>query len=404
MSKKYKRQYRKPQQGRKALGEPSPVVTIEKCVFGGDGLARHDGRTYFVSRALPGEKVQLGPVYKKKQVYLSSVQEIIEASPYRREAPCSYYDECGGCNWQHVEYEHQLELKLSMVKESLNHVFGEDCIPEIELISGEEWYYRHRAQLKVRDGEIGFFANKSHDVVDILHCRVLCKELNVFMNEARDYDLSHIKEIKVIAGSHGKVASYPILQESTVMIDEMDVNGKKIEVTGMSFFQQNRELTPKLGDWVRKRVKGGNVIDLFGGSGFFSLMVHDSVKEVVLVELEESLTRLAEKNVLNNKAENIEVVCSSVDNFFSSEHFKDLSHDVTVIVDPPRGGLSRSTVEVLSNTPMEQLIYVACDPNTQVRDVKLLKEQGGFEIKECALFDLYPNTHHMETVLVLQRK
>jgi 23S rRNA (uracil1939-C5)-methyltransferase len=385
-------------------------LRIDTCVHGGDGLARLDGHTYFVTGGLPGDLVKTGPVYQKSKCYFTEVAEVLEPSPFRRSPPCELASSCGGCDWQHVEREAQVELKINIFKDGLRRLGGVKGTNELNVQSyfGQENAYRHRAQFKLSDsGSCGFFAKKSHEVIDIRNCPVLVDELNTFAAEVREYiktePLKDVTQIKAMAGSKGQVASHPHLENICSEKVEVAVNGFTFEVSGQSFFQQNREMTPILGQWVADQFKGEFGLDLFGGSGFFSLMIQDKVKEVLLVERDQHLVDLARETFRRHDLSHLKAEAMSTEAFFKSTLAKNLSPATSVVVDPPRAGLGKTVCEKLSRLSIKQLIYVACDPATQARDVKWLSEMGGFVISKAALFDLYPNTHHMETVLVLER-
>ena len=406
-----KKQHDRPRREKKSPVSQGAELTIETCVHGGDGLARHDGKTYFVTGGLPGDVVKTGPIYKKGNCFFTEVTEVLVSSEMRRSPPCSLANDCGGCDWQHVKYPAQVDIKVSIFKDGLRRLGfvknTENLV--VETYFGKERAYRHRAQFKISEsGEVGFFAKNSHEVIQIPHCPVLVDELNSFMNELNKEHHEHavqlqgVSQIKAMAGSKGEVASHPYLPTLSVKNVEVEVNGYALDVSGQSFFQQNRELTPVLGKWVAEQCDGDFALDLFGGSGFFSLMIQNKVKKILLIERDPHLVDLAKKTFEKHGLSHLTAESMSAEAFFKSRA-KSISAQTTVIVDPPRAGLGRIVCEHLSRLNMKQLIYVACDPATQARDIRWLSEMGGFEIKKAALFDLYPNTHHMETVLVLER-
>jgi 23S rRNA (uracil1939-C5)-methyltransferase len=377
------------------------IVNIEKCVHGGDGLARHDGKTYFIKDGIPGDTVSLRSITKKKRSFFAEIERVIKPSADRREPPCLHYSECGGCDWQHMTHNAQLKYKVAIFKDTLRFLGGVEESVQVESISGKEWNYRHRAQLKVQENSIGFYARKSHEVVAIESCPVLTEEINSSLQAFKEQDLSDIQQIKVFSNHKGVIASEP--QFNNISTHEVctEINGKQLMVSGSGFFQQNRELTPLLGSWVAKAVKTDYVIDLYGGSGFFSWMVHDQVKEIMLVEKEPELIRLAEETKRINNISNVKTLKMTAEKFFISQHFKNIKKHATLIVDPPRGGLHKNILPRLTKLRCARIIYVSCDPATQARDIKILIASGKFTLSQTALFDLYPNTHHMESVIIL---
>lgn len=379
------------------------IVEIEKCVHGGDGLARHGGKTYFVAGAVPGDVVSLCSVTQKKRSFFAEIKEIIKPSPDRREAPCSHYQECGGCNWQHMTHGAQLKSKLAIFNDTLRFLGGIKELPLVESLSGNEWNYRHRAQLKVEGGKVGFFSRKSHRVIDLDHCPVMTEGINASLASFKKSYLEKIHEIKLFANRKGELATEPIIPNVSQRKVSTEINGVRMMVSGGGFFQQNQELTPLMGSWVAQSLKGAYAIDLYGGSGFFSWMIHDKVKEVLLVERERELVSLAEETMKLNRISNVRAHCMTAEKFFSSKHFKKIKTDSTLIVDPPRGGLHKKILPLLSQLECTRIIYVSCDPATQARDLKVLLSSGKFSLMKAALFDLYPNTHHMESAVILDR-
>jgi 23S rRNA (uracil1939-C5)-methyltransferase len=377
------------------------IVEIEKCVHGGDGLARHEGKTYFVEGGVPGDIVSLCSVKQKKRSFFAEIKEVIRSSSDRREPPCIHYKDCGGCDWQQMTHEAQLKSKMSIFKDTLRFIGGIDHPIQIESVSGKEWKYRHRAQFKVEGDAVGFYARKSHRVVEINACQVLTDDINDSLNSIKENAPDNVSQIKIFSSLNGKLATEPLLSQISTKKVETEINGVRVMVSGGGFFQQNRELTPQLGAWVAESLMGDYGIDLYGGSGFFSWMIHDRVKEVLLVEKEPELIHLAEETTKLNNIKNVKTHCMTAEKFFSSQHFKKIREDATLILDPPRGGLHKKILPQLAKLKCARIIYVSCDPATQARDIKSLCSAGKFEIKKAALFDLYPNTHHMESVIIL---
>jgi 23S rRNA (uracil1939-C5)-methyltransferase len=385
--------------------EPSEIIVeIEKCVHGGDGLARHEGKTYFVSGGVPGDIVSLHSVTRKKRSFFAQIERVIEPSSDRRDPPCQYYLKCGGCNWQHMTHEAQLKHKALIFKDTLRFLGGINDDIQVENISGEEWNYRHRAQFKIEGDSVGFYGRKSHEVVDINSCPVLTADINESLQALKEASLSEAQQIKIFSNEKGELASEPTIHDLTQEKVCTEINGVRMMVSGGGFFQQNRELTPQLGKWVAQTLKGEYAIDLYGGSGFFSWMIHEQVKEVLLVEKEPRLVSLAEETMKLNGIKNVKPHCMTAEKFFSSQQFKKIKSDGTLIVDPPRGGLHKTILPRLAKLKCARIIYVSCDPATQARDIKVLSASGNFILSRAALFDLYPNTNHMESVVVLDHR
>jgi 23S rRNA (uracil1939-C5)-methyltransferase len=385
---------------------PSIVIQIEKLVHGGLGIGFHGGKTYFVEGVCPGETVLLKDCTSVGRNTFAKVGELMQASPQRRQPFCSVVDECGGCDWQHLNYKAQLEAKKSIFIDCLKRLGKLPDFPEVEIFFGDEQHYRHRAQFKTDGAKVGFYGAQSHQVVEFSQCPILVDELNDFAKALRQVppqQLAKLKDIKAIAGSEGQVASEPAFQNYSSTATSITCQGFKFVVSGDGFFQQNRNLTGQMGGWVQQQLQGDLCYDLFGGSGFFSLMVHKSFKRVILIERSKALVKLAKATFQANRVFNIQAKSMSSETFFQSLRSETQPQSCSIIVDPPRGGLSPEVREGIINSTCESLVYVACDPATQARDLGELVRLGGFQLKKLALFDLYPNTHHMETAGVLVR-
>ncbi len=378
------------------------LLYIEKLIFGGLGLSRTKDGVVFVEQVIPGETVEAEIVGEKSHTPVAYPVKIIEKSPLRRKSPCKYYGICGGCNFQYLEYFQQLNSKKDMFIECLQRIGKINDIPDIELFDSPEWEYRIRAQIKVdlEKENLGFFKKKTNEVVSIEQCPLLVPEINTVFRKQKEVVsnlTNRIKQIKIIAGDDN-VTAFPVIPDITKNQAKIKVSNRVFSVTGESFFQGNRFLLEKMGTWAKPYVKGNFFIDMFGGIGFFSIILGDKFSRGLLIENNTPQVKCAQRNFAENKMSHIDTEAISAEKYLSR---KNPPKTDCLIVDPPRPGLTRKVREGIRDLQPESILYISCNPSTQARDVGFFTKKCGYTIKKAALFDLYPQTHHMETGLLL---
>ncbi|MBD3344970.1 MAG: hypothetical protein GF401_07900 [Chitinivibrionales bacterium] len=380
-------------------------LEIEKLVYGGWGLARTDQGIVFVSDVIPGETVRAQQIGVRSDCPIAQPVEIIEPSPNRRNPVCACAQECGGCDWQHIAHPVQLTIKKKVFLECLERTGKLHDLPPVQIFSAHEWNYRLRVQFKVEParGKKGFYKKGTNEIVDIPACRLLAAPLNDFFADL-DLHLASLPEstaeIKAVCGSDGVVASYPAVNGTVMKKALIDVAGSRLSVSGTSFFQSNRHLLEPLGKWAGPWLEGDTFVDLYGGGGFFSVMLGDAFKKGLCIDNEIECIDLAKENLYNNNLPHVETRLVSAENFLLNPSIKDID---CLIVDPPRPGLTRNAREGISALNPNQILYVSCNPSTQARDIGYFVNKMGYTIYKAALFDLYPQTHHMETAIILNK-
>lgn len=373
-------------------------VTIEKMVFGGQGLARTDSGVVFVENGLPGEIVEIVPETRKHDCQVGRIVNILKASDLRREPPCSFAGICGGCDWLFIRYPGQLQFKRDIFIDCLKRIGKLESFPEPEVYESPEFGYRIRAQIKVdQSGKCGFFRKKSHDVVQIGKCPLLCDNINGLLKVFSEKSaILPPGSLRVVAGD-SSITSDPLISGLTEVSTEISVSQKKFKISGGSFFQSNRYLLNKLGTWALPDIQGDTCIDLYGGIGFFSIMLSEKIKKGILVESFAEQVQMARQNYFLNGIEHFSAVKSQVEHIRGVVKWKpDL-----LIIDPPRPGLTRIAREEIVNIDARQILYISCNCSTQARDLGYLVNKCGYSIKRMAVFDLYPNTVHLETAVIL---
>lgn len=380
-------------------------LEIEKLVTKGDGLARHEGKAVFVSGALPGETV-LARVTETKGDYLrAQTSEVLVASDQRVVPLCPYYDECGGCDLQHASLDAQVVAKQAVVAENLLRVgsidISDDTIHVLQVVRSPAWGYRTRVRFHVdiEGNRAGFLARQSNDLVDIRHCPILCESLNRLLGEKRPLLMRAAAMRRATEGwqQRKRWVEVPVFAgDDRVSLSTTEVSveilGKKLWADSNVFFQSNRAVLPEMVEFVRTRVTGTSIVDLYAGVGTFSAFVEGHDRQVVAVERDKRCLELARKHLLQTE-------------FFtqSAEHWGRSRRSArvdTVIVDPPRTGLDRDVVEAIASWKPETIIYMSCDNVTLARDCKRLAAHG-YRVDTLRVFDLYPQTSHIECGVVL---
>lgn len=378
-------------------------LTCEKLLFGGLSLCRTDEGVIFTEGLLPGESANCSPVGKKGGVPLYAVDEIVETVGSRRTPFCGYYGECGGCNWQHMSYEAQVEAKIDIFHDALNRLGKVTLEKEIERFTAQEQGYRIRAQFKLaRDGSaLGFFKKGSNEIVAINSCPLLSEGLNELLRTQEQLldRCAGKKQMKVL-DLGDEVLSMPAVHGLTSKAGIKKLGSHELPLKGDSFFQSNQFLTETLASWCSEELTGTNLLDLFGGVGLFTLFHGCHFKSALLVEIEKSMVKESRRCFAMNGLDHAEALALSAEHFFANppkQHFD------SVIVDPPRPGLTKEVRQGIKKLAPETLLYISCNPTTQARDVGYFVNELGYSIERVALFDLYPNTHHMETGILLRK-
>jgi 23S rRNA (uracil1939-C5)-methyltransferase len=426
-------------------------ITIEKLVYGGEGLAHHNGSTVFVPFVLPTERVSAAAVEQNKKFIRARVERVLEPSPDRAEARCAHFGICGGCDYQHIPYESQLKYKTEILRETLRRLGRIDWPGEITAHRSPPWAYRNRARWKVRPlGEngtpgtgIGYFRANSTALCAVEDCAVLSplllKTLLALRAAAAEGALPReLREIEAFAGSNDSkllltatFAGFPpraqelsdnlrrILPDLASLLfhdptrERMELDGPgyiETEAAGsiyrvghFSFFQVNRFLVDLLVHQAAEAAGQGRLaLDLFAGVGLFSVALAKLFTRVVAVESNPAAARDLEANAsgrVSAAGRSVEVRAADVEQFLSK--FKERPE--LVMLDPPRAGLTPGIVQHLARLSPPRLTYVSCDPPTLARDLAAFVSKG-YELSRVDLFDLFPQTFHMEAVVTLRRR
>jgi 23S rRNA (uracil1939-C5)-methyltransferase len=434
-------------------------LTIEKMAYKGFGLGFYNSKPVFVKQAVTGDVVQVKTTFKKKGVFFAEIENILQSSAARRTADCEVFGKCGGCDWLHISYPEQLVSKQQIIEE----IFRKFQVENIEPIqaSQNEFGYRNKVFMPVQknDGEelqIGIFAKNTHKVIAHKNCKLqppvfdeIAQEFlkYVIASKAKIYDekkysgnIRHLgirysqqnNEILVIVVT--KNSKLPFTNQLTRILTNkfpnivgivQNVNKDKVnkilgekskilygrsylkeklgklkyQVDYRSFFQVNIGVSNQLLQFVKKYINEQDVVlDTYCGVGSIGLFLADKAKWVIGIENNENAIKDAKKNAEINNIQNVDFI--HLDTNLLAE--KQLSeHDITTIIfDPPRKGLNRTDIEMAKK--YSKIIYISCNPTTQQRDVQYFVKHG-FKLSKLKCFDMFPQTYHIENVVVLEK-
>ncbi len=426
------------------------MVKVEKLVFGGDGLARlPDGKVVFVSYSIPGEVLKIKITRDYGDYAEAEIEEILERSPFRRKPVCEYYGICGGCQFQHITYDAQLNIKKDILYDTFFRLGWKDDIPLEEVIpSSKEFFYRNRLRLHVESSQLkmGFVKRKTHEVLKIERCYLAEGVINCVLeklyknpawNRVSVYskrlkiesspeegkatllfwtsleplkedlnELAGIEEVKSIfywMKGHHPVGPFP---------EESSFGGRRVfkNIDGIFYYVQpgvfvqtnweiNCEIMKKIRAW---NLDYENVLDLHAGIGnfIFPLLANQDARFFLGVDTDlraiEDGIYTAEKQGINGRLDLRNM--SAMEALYQALKMGEL-YDL-VILDPPRGGC-KELLRLLPEIARKYIVYVSCDAPTFIRDIKILNRH--YSLKKLILFDMFPQTYHFELVGLLEK-
>ena len=437
------------------------LLSIEKLIYGGDGLARTpagaDGRSMavFVPFVLPGERVEAEIRQEKPGFARGSLTQLIEASPDRVEARCPYFRQCGGCHYQHIPYQRQLEFKAAILRETLQRIAKIELQSEIRQHASPPWNYRNRTRLQVRTAPefaLGYFRFGSHEFLPVrecpisspllnrvmarllelggLNCPTAVEEIELFADAAderllawafcgREADHRDLlrwaealeRELPEISGVTFFPSRRRVEEEAPIDPQALEQSGAKAiryrtkdheyQVSAGAFFQVNRYLVDELVSVVTGNASGDVALDLYAGVGLFSTALARNFHHIFGVEASQT----SHGDLVQNVPANVKAVGARTEDYLRSDYLRSRpvrkKTDV-VVMDPPRTGAGKAVIRSLVDLGAPRVRYVSCDPATLARDLVPLLA-AGYHIEEAHLFDLFPGTFHIESVMLLAR-
>ena len=383
--------------GLESLLHSEHIVQIEKLVVGGAGLARlqfeDKSLVVFVDETAPSEKVKIRITRTEKNHLLGEVIEIIEASPFRRTAPCEYFQNCGGCTWQHIDESEQIRQKEQILRDLLTKFIPTapfELLPTT--VSDNNFNYRNRIQLKQLGDQFGYFKKHSHQIVDINHCPIAEKPISDQISKVKAAlrPATELKKFELRINHLHEFEFYPIGEDGE----------------GLSFSQVNTGVNQKLVTVVTTLVqdcKPSFLTELYAGAGNFTFPLLKALPELRIesVELNSKLTTFTTKQLIEQKLQKrLFAFTSDCESFVER---RSLSSEF-VLLDPPRAGCSDEVLRRVIATGAETILYISCHPVFLARDLaKILASDKSYQVKYLRIFDMFPQTDHFETVILLSK-
>jgi 23S rRNA (uracil1939-C5)-methyltransferase len=414
-------------------------VTIERILPGGFGLAHADGKTVMVALAAPGDRLRVRVDREKGTVCFASIVEIIEASPHRFEPPCPYFGRCGGCDFQQMSYQAQLDAKVEIIKDCLHRIGKIENVPAFQITPApDEWHYRSRAQWQYDavQKRLGYYESGSREVCDVAECAVLVPELqreleNLRQQIAEDSLPQDARYFRAVVGDDGVSVSSgvrdPTVREGGGGEIRRTINGQLYALNAESFFQTNEGLLSELIEAAIGDVSGDTAIELYSGVGLFTLPLARRFQRVIAVEENRDAARFARQNLAHASLTNAEIETKDVATWLDLEcggraqrrrrfgsdrrtgnhprNERDIQSAVAagalqidfLLLDPPRTGAESRVIDGILQISPKRICYVSCDPATLARDLRKIIA-GGYSLDSLRAFDMFPQTHHVETI------
>ena len=398
-------------------------VEITGMAYGGSAISRlEDGRTVFVPFANPGERVRLAVIEDKPHYAQGKLLDILRPAPERIDPQCPTFGVCGGCHYQQLPYQNQIEIKASILRDQLHRMGKLTDLPEVEIIpSPDPWDYRNTLQFHLtKDGKLGFQKTNSNETLPIEQCSLAQPALQGIWKQIEfEPDLS-IERLSLRCGQYDEIlltleSNQPETPE--LMIEELPIsvvhlNGddaivmagsdhlwielrdRLFHVSAGAFFQGNNRVAENLVEHLLTHLSlkaTSTVLDLYCGGGLYSAFMAEKVAHLIGIESSPAACRDFEINL--DQFENVELYEAPAEHVLP---YLNIQADI-MLVDPPRSGLAKLVRQAIAACPPTQLVYISCDPSTLSRDARDLV-QAGFKLEKLAFFDMFPQTYHIESV------
>lgn len=382
-------------------------VRIESLAAGGDGVAHGpDGRVLFVPFTAPGDRVRVTVTEARARFARGRVEALLEAGPARVDPVCPAFGSCGGCAWQHVDYGVQLEAKRRIVEDALTRIGGIHFDGAIESVASPDFYgYRSRTRVVRSGARIGYRRRRSRAVHAVSRCPVLTEGLDAALHDlaAAPGESSaggeEEWELAQGAGAPRVVRLGAPLPGPAPAPLELEVLGDRLRISPGVFFQANALLRDALVTAVIDAAgRGDAAVEAFAGAGFFTLALSRRFTRVTAIEADPSAARDLRGNLAAAERANVEVLAEDLVAAVGR-----LAPAEALILDPPRSGLSPGSVGDLATLAPERIVYLSCDPATLARDLSAFQAEG-YRVSALTVFDLFPQTPHVETLARLERR
>ncbi len=401
-------------------------VTFETLAYGGEALGHlADGRVVFVPYALPGERARVRLVQEQARFARGELVELLQPSAERIKPRCKHFGSCGGCHYQHMSYERQLEAKAAILQDQLQRIGKIANPPVISTVASDSpWNYRNQVQFHLtREAKLGFVRADSRGVLAVDECHLPEEAIGREWPQIELEEDLGIERVSLRAGVEGDVML--ILEGDSETLPELELEaemsvvhmsgeaatpltgedhswmrllGREFVVSAPSFFQINSATAERMVQHVLELApqSSGTIIDGYCGVGLFSAFLAARCRRLIGIEASAAACRDFENNL--DEFDNVDLYEAPVEDVLPRLE----AQPGLVVLDPPRAGLAAPVVEALSKSRPEKIIYVSCDPSTLARDLKQLI-QDGFRLAQVTPFDMFPQTYHIESVSVLER-
>lgn len=398
------------------------TIKIDSLAFGGRGVGRTGGLVCFVDDALPGEEVLVEVVKTKKRFLEAKLIEVRSSSLHRKKPLCPYYGECGGCQYQTINYQEELKYKSIQVRDSLKRVGGIQLDKEIKEIvpSPKPYYYRNsldlRVMIKDKKACFAFIHRNNKDLVFVERCVIAEEKLNSELRhiqgilesmrlEEKEYTLRIKEDSKNVFFCLSDLKNNKIIPEKGDLIRRLGKN-KVISYLPDSFFQSNWGVTRLLIDEIRKRLSGldaETLFDLYCGTGLFSIALSQEFQKIIGIEQDKKSFQLAVQNAKDSNIDHTLFYHGSSERILPKIWNRFDYEKKVILLDPPRKGCHESLLNFLieSKKKIARIFYVSCDPTHLAGNLRVLAN-GGFIIEEIIPFDMFPRTKHIETLAILK--
>lgn len=382
-------------------GMQSQQTTVKKIVYGGLGLAHHEGRTLFLPFTAPGDLVEFTVTAQKKKCLFGAVTSIIEPSPARIEPECPVFGRCGGCHLLHLGYGDEIRLKEEWVVESLERIGRIKTAVRSVTPSPSRSGYRNHAVFRTEGGRPGFLMRESDEVIPFppSGCLLLPPRMREAVSGLPESSLPEAGEVRVRIDRYGMVHFWGLKDVAGPPDLLMEAGGFHYPVSPGAFFQVNSFLAGTLADLVvslpRKAVP--RAVDLYCGAGFLSLPLSRISEEVIGIERDAEACGNAHAAARLNRIPNVQFRKGPAE-----RELKRIREAWLVVADPPRSGLPAALMKDLVKLRPREIVMVSCEPPTLARDAGRLLE-AGYLLSEIHLLDMFPGTFHVETVALFRR-
>lgn len=404
-------------------------ITLEKLTYGGEAMGRlPDGRAVFVPFGLPGENVRVELTEDRKNFARGKLLEVIQAAPQRIQAKCKHFGLCGGCHYQNLSYENQLQAKTEILSDQLKRIGKIENPPVKPMVpSPLEWNYRNHVQFHLTaEGKLGFINSKGNSSFPIEECHLPETSIDTFWPELQFESNRDIERVSLRAGQHEEllvvlesespetpeleieadVSVVHLFDEHAVVMAGQDyltlnILDKDFHVSAASFFQINTLMAEKMIQHLITCLpvsSSSTLLDVYCGVGLFSKFFASKCERVIGIESSKSACEDFEINL--DEFDNVELYEGAAEEILPAlaRQIVYLSH---MIIDPPRAGVEKQTLDAILLIKPQVIAYVSCDPATLARDAARLIV-GGYRLAEVTPFDLFPQTYHIESISIFE--